>query len=183
MQPAAEPVHVRPSLETDVAAVTAIYAHHVRHGTASFETEPPAIAEMIRRRAEILARNLPYLVAEQDGAVLGYAYAGPYRLRAAYRHTVEDSVYLRPDAIGRGIGRRLLAGLLAGCEGLGLRQVVAVIGDSANLPSIRLHENLGFRRVGILRSIGHKHGRWLDSVVLQRALGAGDASPPGDPAA
>lgn len=159
-------------------AIAAIYAHHVRHGTASFETEPPDIAEMRRRRADILARALPYLAAERDGIVLGYAYAGPYRSRAAYRDTVEDSIYLHPDAIGQGIGRRLLAALIEACAARGFRQMIAVVGDSGTIPSIRLHEAMGFRVVGVLRAVGHKHGRWLDSVLLQRALGPGDAAPP-----
>lgn len=169
---------MRDSVDADAASIAAIYAHHVLHGTASFETEAPSAAEMAQRRADILARGLPYLVAEQDRTVLGYAYAGPYRLRAAYRHAVEDSIYLRPDAIGQGIGRRLLQELLARCEALGRRQMIAVVGDSTSLASIRLHESLGFRVIGVLRSVGHKHGRWLDSVLLQRALGAGDATPP-----
>jgi len=169
---------VRGSVDADVASIAAIYAHHVLHGTASFEAEAPSAAEMGQRRADILARGLPYLVAERDGAILGYAYAGPYRPRAAYRHTVEDSIYLRADAIGQGIGRRLLHELVVRCEALGLRQMIAVVGDSASVASIRLHESLGFRILGVLRSVGHKHGRWLDSVLLQRALGAGDATPP-----
>jgi L-amino acid N-acyltransferase YncA len=177
MQSSRRDVRVRDSVDADVAAIAAIYAHHVLHGTASFETEAPSTAQMAGRRADILARFLPYLVAEQDGTILGYAYAGPYRPRAAYRHTVEDSIYLRADAIGQGIGRRLLKELVARCEALDLRQMIAVVGDSASLASIRLHENLGFRVVGVLRSVGHKHGRWLDSVLLQRPLGAGDTTP------
>jgi len=164
---------IRPATDADMDAVAAIYAHHVLHGRASFETEPPTADEMRRRRAAVIARDLPYLVAEQDGEVVGYAYAGPYRTRAAYANTVENSVYLRPDAIGRGIGRQLLAALIAACEQRGLRQMVAVVGDSANLASIGLHEALGFRRVGVLRDVGYKHGMWLDSVLLQRRLGLG----------
>lgn len=169
---------IRPSRPQDMDAVTAIYIHHVLNGTASFETEPPDAAEMIRRRADILDRGMPHLVLEQDSVIRGYAYAGPYRPRAAYRDTVENSVYLRPEAIGQGFGRRLLAALIADCETLGLRQMVAVVGDSANLPSIRLHERLGFRRVGTLTAVGFKHGRWLDTVLLQRALGAGATTLP-----
>lgn len=169
---------IRSATEADMDAVAAIYAHHVCHGRASFETEPPPPAELRRRRGEVVARGLPYLVADGAGTVLGYAYAGPYRPRAAYAHTVEDSVYLRPDMIGRGIGRLLLAAVIAACEARGMRQMIAVVGDSANLASIRLHEALGFRRAGVLRDVGFKHGVWLDSVLLQRRLGEGAATPP-----
>ncbi len=169
---------IRPSTDADMDAVTAIYAHHVRNESASFETEPPERAELCRRRDELLARQMPHLVAEEGGAVLGYAYAGPYRPRAAYADTVENSVYLRPDAQRRGVGRQLLEALIAACEARGLRQMVAVVGDSANLASIRLHESLGFRRVGVLEGVGYKHGRWLDTVLLQRALGPGAGAPP-----
>ena len=169
---------VRPSREDDLPAIQAIYAHHVLTGLASFEEVPPDLLELARRRAEVLARGLPWLVAEADGAVAGYAYAGPYRARPAYRFTVEDSVYVAPTMAGRGLGRALLIRLLALCEAAGCRQVVAVIGDSANAASIRLHAACGFREVGTLRSVGFKHGRWVDSVLMQRALGAGDRSPP-----
>ena len=169
---------IRPSRDDDMGVLTGIYRHHVLHGTASFETEAPDLAEMARRRAELVGRGMPHLVLEQDGRVRGYAYAGPYRPRAAYRDTVENSVYLAPDAIGLGFGRLLLEALIAACTELGLRQMVAVVGDSDNLPSIRLHERLGFRRVGTLQAVGFKHGRWLDTVLLQRALGAGDAALP-----
>ncbi|MDR3535198.1 MAG: GNAT family N-acetyltransferase [Acetobacteraceae bacterium] len=172
-------VTVRPSVDADVAAVAAIYGHHVRHGMASFETDPPSEADMAARRAAILARSMPYLVAAEGETVLGYAYAGPYRPRAAYADTVENSIYLRPDLLGRGIGRALLTALVAACEALDLRQMVAVVGDSANLASIQLHERCGFRQVGVLQAVGWKHGRWLDSVLLQRALGHGDAAPAG----
>ncbi len=175
------PVTIRPSRDADMAAVAAIYAHHVRHGLASFETEPPSLAEMIGRRSALLAGGYPHLVAVDDGPVLGYAYAGPYRPRPAYRNTVETSVYLRPDAAGRGIGRQLLAALVAECAGRGFRQMVAIVGDSANAASIRLHERCGFRLVGTLESVGYKHGRWLDTVFLQRALGPGCATPPDRP--
>ncbi|MBN9560968.1 MAG: N-acetyltransferase [Alphaproteobacteria bacterium] len=171
-------VTIRPSREADLEAITAIYGHHVRHGTASFETESPPIEEMRRRRAELLSRGFPYLVAEADGAVLGYAYAGPYRPRAAYRDTVENSVYVHPDTIGHGIGTLLLRALIAECESLGLRQMVAVVGDNGNTASIRLHERCGFRLIGILEAVGYKHGRWLDSVLLQRTLGPGKDTPP-----
>ena len=172
-------VTIRPAIDADMDAVTAIYAHHVLHGVASFETEPPDAAEMCRRRADVLAKRLPYLVAASGETVLGYAYASPYRTRAAYAHTVENSVYLRPDAIGHGVGQLLLAVVIEACEARGLRQMVAIVGDSANIASVRLHEKLGFRRVGVLTGVGYKHGRWLDSVLLQRALGAGITTHPG----
>ncbi len=169
---------IRPAEATDVAAIAAIYRHHVLHGSASFETEPPSIEEMEQRRAALEAGGYPYLVAEDGDVILGYAYAGPYRPRAAYRNTVENSIYLRPDAAGRGLGGTLLAALIAEAEARGFRQMVAVVGDSANVASVRLHERHGFRLAGVLRSVGHKHGRWLDSVLLQRALGAGDEADP-----
>lgn len=164
--------------EDHVAAITTIYAHHVLHGLASFEIEPPSEDDMRRRRLDIVSRNYPYLVAECAGEVVGYAYASPYRLRPAYRHTAENSVYLHPAWAGRGIGRQLMSALLAECESRGLRQIVAVIGDSANCASIGLHKSLGFREVGVLRSVGFKFDRWVDSVLMQRALAAGDSTPP-----
>ena len=169
---------IRPSREADLPAVQAIYAHHVLYGLATFEEVPPDAAELARRRAELLARGLPHLVAEMEGQVVGYAYAGPYRPRPAYRNTVEDSVYLAPDRVGRGIGRALLGRLIGLCEAAGHRQMVAVIGDSGNAPSIRVHEALGFARVGLLTSVGFKLGRWVDTVIMQRPLGPGDATPP-----
>jgi L-amino acid N-acyltransferase YncA len=169
---------VRPSRDADLPVIAAIYAHHVRQGLASFELEPPSPEEMARRRAEVVARGLPYLVAEAEGRVVGYAYAGPYRTRPAYRYTVEDSIYVEPDQVGRGIGRLLLPAVIDACEGAGYRQMVAVIGDSGNAASIRLHEAFGFRRVGLLPAVGFKLGRWVDSVLMQRPLGEGDATPP-----
>lgn len=169
---------VRPSAEADLAAVRRIYAHHVLHGLGSFEEEPPDLAEMTERRAGIVGRGLPYLVAEADGAVLGYAYAAPYRARIAYRFTVEDSVYVAPEATGRGLGRLLLAALVRDCEAWGARQMVAVIGDSGNLGSIRLHARAGFREAGTLRAVGLKFGRWVDTVLMQRPLGPGEATLP-----
>lgn len=169
---------IRPSRPDDLPELERIYAHHVRHGIASFETEPPDIAELARRRADVLARGLPHLVAVRRGEVAGFAYAGPYRTRLAYRHTAEDSIYVAHDQGGRGIGRALLSQVIALCTEAGVRQMVAVIGDSANAGSIRLHESLGFRRVGLLPSVGWKHGRWVDSVLMQRALGPGDEEPP-----
>jgi L-amino acid N-acyltransferase YncA len=164
--------------EDHVGAITTIYAHHILHGLASFEIEPPSEDDMRRRRLDIVSRNYPYLVAECAGEVIGYAYASPYRLRPAYRHTAESSVYLHPACSGRGIVRRLMSALLAKCEARGLRQIVAVIGDSANCASIALHKSVGFREVGVLHSVGFKFDRWVDSVLMRRALGAGDSTPP-----
>jgi L-amino acid N-acyltransferase YncA len=166
-------VAIRDAADGDLAAITEIYAHHVRSGLGSFEEVPPSLEEMARRHAEVLARHLPYLVAVTPaGAVLGYAYASPYRARSAYRFSVEDSVYVAPDAGRRGIGRRLMAELIGRCAKAGYRQMVAVIGDSGNVASIALHEQLGFRLVGTLKAIGFKHGRWVDSVLMQRELGS-----------
>jgi len=169
---------VRASGEADLSAVVAIYAHHVLNGLASFETEPPDEREMRRRRDDVLARGLPYLVAERDGAVVGYGYAAPFRTRPAYRYTVEDSVYVHRDHVAHGIGRALLDALIAACERAGLRQMIAVIGDSANVASIALHERCGFTRAGLLAASGFKFGRWVDTVLMQRALGEGDRSAP-----
>jgi L-amino acid N-acyltransferase YncA len=170
---------VRESEEPDLPAITAIYAHHVRFGLGSFEEDPPALAELQQRRAEVLARRLPYLVAsDAAGIVLGYAYAAPYRSRSAYRFSLEDSIYVAPAAQRRGVGRALLGALIEQSAALGYRQMVAVIGDSGNLGSVGLHEELGFRRVGVLPAIGFKHGRWVDSVLMQRALGPGETAPP-----
>ena len=172
---------IRDAGDADMAAVQAIYAHHVLNGLASFEIEPPELAEMIRRRGEIVAMNLPYLVAEISGRVGGFAYASEYRSRPAYRHTVEDSVYVSPDFARRGLGRRLLDALVGRCTELDYRQMIAVIGDSANAASINLHRKAGFEDAGAMRSTGFKFGRWVDTTIMQRALGDGDASPPGNP--
>ncbi len=172
---------LRPVTEADIPAIAAIYAHHVHHGRASFETEAPDTAEMQRRRAALLAQGYPYFVATRDSVLVGYAYASAYRPRAAYRDTVENSVYLHPDETRRGTGSALLATLIAACAERGFRQMVAVVGDSANTASIRLHERHGFRLVGTLRSVGFKHGQWLDTVLLQRELGPGDSKPPSRP--
>jgi phosphinothricin acetyltransferase len=169
---------VRDSVATDLPAIQRIYAHHVLHGFASFEEVPPDIAELGRRRDDILARGLPHLVVERDGAVHAFAYAGPYRLRTAYRYTVEDSVYVARDAIGQGLGRAALTEVIRRATALGMRHMVAVIGDSGNSASIRLHEALGFRRAAVLQSIGFKLGRWVDSVIMQRSLGLGDGELP-----
>lgn len=165
----------------DIPAITAIYRREVLEGSASFEIDPPDEAEMHRRRLALVAAGCPYLVAAADGAVLGYACAGPYRPRPAYRYTLEDSVYIRGDARGRGLGRLLLGALVEAAAAGGFRQMVAVIGDSANQPSVALHEALGFAKVGVFRSVGWKHGCWLDSVLMQRSLGRGDQAPPGGP--
>jgi L-amino acid N-acyltransferase YncA len=169
---------IRPATNADIEAIAAIYEYHVLHGTASFETVPPGRIEMMRRYNALREQAYPYLVAEADGVVVGYAYAGPYRARVAYRNTVEDSIYLQADQIGRGTGTLLLGALIAACEQRGYRQMIAVVGDSGSVGSIRLHERHGFSRIGALRSVGYKHGRWLDSVLLQRELGCGDSTSP-----
>ncbi|MCC7276565.1 MAG: N-acetyltransferase [Alphaproteobacteria bacterium] len=172
-------VTIRDARPEDIPAIAAIYGHHVLTGLASFEETAPSVEEMARRHAEITGKGYPYIVAEESaGTVVGYAYAGPYRPRPAYRHSVENSVYLAPGRQRSGIGSALLGALIARCEAKGYRQMVAVIGDSANAASIGLHARHGFTRVGTLRSIGYKHGRWVDSVLMQRALGAGDTTRP-----
>ncbi|MDB5457921.1 MAG: GCN5-related N-acetyltransferase [Caulobacter sp.] len=172
---------IRPSTDADLPAIAEIYGWNVLHGLGTFEEEPPAVAEMGRRRAAILERGLPYLVAERDGAVLGYAYAGPFRPRAAYRYTVEDSVYVGPAAVGQGVGKALLTALIAACEDLGLRQLVAVIGDSGNAASVALHAALGFQTIGVAPDMGFKFGRWVDLVWMQRPLNGGGANAPDAP--
>jgi phosphinothricin acetyltransferase len=157
----------------DVPDIEAIYAHHVVNGLGTFELEPPSREEMTRRLEEVLAVSLPFLVATGSQQVVGYAYAAPYRSRPAYRHTVEDSVYVAPAAVRRGVGRALLTEVIRRCERSGARQMVAVIGDSANTGSVELHRTLGFDEVGVLRAVGWKHGRWVDTVIMQRELGAG----------
>jgi len=171
-------VTIRPAAAHDIAAITRIYAHAVVHGTASFEIDPPDQAEMARRQRTIIDGGYPYIVAEAGGAVMGYGYAGHYRARRAYRWSVEDSVYIASDAHRRGIGRALLAQLIAESEQRGFRQMVAVIGDSRQVASIALHRALGFVLVGTLVSVGFKHGRWLDTVLMQRSLGAGSTTAP-----
>jgi phosphinothricin acetyltransferase len=159
-------------------AIQSIYAHHVLHGLASFEEEPPPLEEIERRYRDVTGRGLPYLVAELGGVMAGYGYCAPYRARSAYRYALEDSVYVRHDMTGRGVGKRLLDELIVRCAALGYRQVIAVIGDSANVASIGVHAACGFLRVGTLRSVGFKFGRWVDSVFMQRPLGPGDATRP-----
>ena len=168
---------VRSCEPTDIPAITAIYRDAVVTGTASFELDAPDEAEMAGRRARLLAGRYPYLVAEIDGSLAGYAYAGEYRARPAYRGTVENSVYVAGTARGRGVGRILLDALVIAAAAGGFRQMVAVIGDSANLASVALHAAAGFDHIGTLRSVGWKHGRWLDTVLMQRALGPGDTAP------
>jgi len=169
---------VRPATPADIPAIQAIYAHHVTSGLASFEETPPAAEEMRRRFDDIAGRGLPYLVAEFGGAIAGYGYCALYRTRSAYRYALEDSVYVRQDVQGRGVGSAILGELVRRCEALGYRQLIAVIGDSGHAASIGLHASHGFLRVGTLRSVGFKFGRWVDSVIMQRPLGPGDGSPP-----
>jgi phosphinothricin acetyltransferase len=170
---------LRPAALADIPSITRIYSHAVIHGTASFELEPPAEAEMAQRMKSLFDGRYPYLVAEIDGGVAGYAYAGAYRARPAYRFSVEDSVYVDPSMHKRGIGRILLAALIDEAEKRGFRQMIAVIGDSAQTPSIELHRRLGFEMIGPIRNVGFKHGKWLDTVLMQRSLGEGASTNPG----
>jgi L-amino acid N-acyltransferase YncA len=174
----AQSVTVRRAEVRDLTGIHAIYAHAVTHGTASFELEPPPLAEMHKRFAAIVDGGFPYLVAEGEGRVLGYAYANAYRPRPAYRFTVEDSIYIAHDAQRRGVGQALLVELLRVSEAAGYRQMIAVIGDSAQHASIGLHRRHGFTFSGTVHAVGYKHGRWLDSVLMQRPLGAGDTTAP-----
>jgi L-amino acid N-acyltransferase YncA len=172
---------IRPSTDADIPAIAAIYGDAVLHGTGTFELEVPDEAEMARRRADVLGKGLPWLVAERDdGQVLGYAYANHFRPRRAYRFSLEDSIYLHPQARGLGIGTLLLAELMARGEAAGARQMLAVIGDSQNLASVGLHRSLGFEHLGVMKSVGWKFGRWLDVVLMQRSLGTGGADAPVD---
>jgi L-amino acid N-acyltransferase YncA len=172
------PLSIRPAVAADIAAITRIYAHAVEHGTATFEIEPPDEAEMARRLQALLQNGYPYLVAERAGSIAGYAYAGAYRARPAYHWSVEDSIYVAPDMQRQRVGSQLLTHLIEAAESRGFRQMIAVIGDSAQTPSIAVHERAGFAHVGALQSVGFKHGRWLDTVLMQRALGSGAALPP-----
>jgi phosphinothricin acetyltransferase len=174
------PPQIRPSTEADVPAITRIYAHYVHTSTATYELEPPTAEEMASRRSKILILGLPYLVAEQEGKVLGYAYAGQYRPRPGYQYTIEDSVYIDPEHLGQGLGEALLTTLIEICEQGPWRQMIAVIGDTANTASMRLHERHGFRTMGTLYSVGWKFNRWVDSILKQRALGAGNSLPAKD---
>jgi phosphinothricin acetyltransferase len=172
-------LRIRPATQADIPTITGIYAEAVLHGTASFELDPPGEAEMADRMSKLLSGGFPYLAALSGGALVGYAYAGPYRLRPAYRFSLEDSIYIAPGRQGQGIGKALLDALLAESEARGFRQMIAVIGDSpTQLPSVALHRAAGFTMVGTLAAVGYKFDRWLDSVLMQRSLGSGDASPP-----
>jgi len=174
---------IRPSRDEDIPAIAAIYAHHVLHSTGTFETEPPHAGDMAARRADVLSKGLPYLVAEQDGRILGFAYGNWFKPRPAYRYSVEDSVYLAPGLERKGLGRALLAELLAHCEAAGIRKVMAIIGDSANAGSLGVHRALGFTQVGIVEACGWKFGAWRDIVIMQKTLGAGSSEPPAAPPA
>ena len=174
---------IRPSTIDDLPAITAVYAQAVLHGTGTFELAPPDQPEMARRRDDVLSKGLPWLVAQAQGQVLGYAYASHFRPRRAYRFCLEDSIYLHPDARGQGVGRILLAELLGRCEAAGARQMLAVIGDAANAGSIGVHAALGFEHTGVLKASGWKFNRWLDVVLMQRGLGPGaDLPAPADAA-
>jgi L-amino acid N-acyltransferase YncA len=171
---------IRPATEADLPSITGIYEHAVRYGTATFELIPPDLAEMTRRYRALMDGGYPYLVAEVEGEVIGYAYAGPYRPRPAYRFTVENSIYLKPAIHRRGIGLLLLQRLLSECTARGYRQVVAVIGDSANAGSVGVHTRCGFQMIGTHPNVGLKFGRWLDTVMMQLALGEGATTVPQD---
>ena len=169
---------VRASQEADITAITAIYAHHVLHGTGTFEIDPPGSADMAMRRADVLGKGLTYLVAEQAGQVVGFAYCNWFKPRPAYRFSAEDSIYVADSARGQGVGRQLLHALACQAEAAGVRKLLAVIGDSANAGSIGLHRALGFTEVGVMRSVGWKHGAWRDIVLMEKTLGAGDSTAP-----
>ena len=177
--PAAAPV-IRDAIDADIPAIQAVYAHHVRTGVASFEEAPPSTEDMRQRRAAVLSHGLPCIVAMVDGKLAGYAYATLYRPRVAYRHTIEDSIYIDDACRGRGVGRALLAALIERCERGPWRQMVAIIADGGSGGSLSLHRNAGFELVGTLKAVGFKHGRWLDTTVMQRALGSGSEAPPAD---
>jgi phosphinothricin acetyltransferase len=169
---------IRPAIDADIGAITAIYAHHVLHGTGTFETTPPNEEDMAGRRRDVLAKGLPYLVVEDASGVLGFAYCNWFKPRPAYRFSAEDSIYLAPDAQGLGLGRLLLTELMAQAERAGVRKLIAVIGDSANDGSIGLHKACGFTHVGILSACGWKFDRWLDVVMMERSIGLGSSAAP-----
>jgi L-amino acid N-acyltransferase YncA len=168
---------IRPSLDTDIPAIQAIYAHHVLHGTGTFETEPPTLADMTARRADVLGKSLPYLVIEVSGQVQGFAYANWFKPRPAYRFSVEDSIYMAEGTGGKGLGKLLLTELLAQLERGGIRKAMAVIGDSENHGSVGLHRACGFTTIGIVKSCGWKFGQWRDIVMMEKTLGLGDSTP------
>lgn len=170
--------HIRPSRDQDVEAITAIYAHHVLHGTGTFETEPPSATDMAARRADVLSKKLPYLVAERDGELLGFAYCNWFKPRPAYRFSAEDSIYLANDARGQGLGSKLLDALSQAAEAVGVRKLIAVIGDSANAGSIGVHRAQGFTHVGVLKDCGWKFGAWRDVVLMEKVLGEGSSTQP-----
>lgn len=169
---------LRPSTDADVPAITAIYGHHVTHGTGTFETTPPTQEDMAARRADVLAKGLPYLVAELEGRVVGFAYCQWFKPRPAYRFSAEDSIYLDPDAAGQRLGNKLLGELARQAEAAGVRKLIAVIGDSGNVRSIGVHRAMGFRHVGTIEACGWKFGRWLDIVLMEKSLGQGSRTPP-----
>lgn len=169
---------IRPSRDEDLAAITAIYRHHVLTGTGTFEIDPPSEADMASRRADVLTKKLPFLVVENQGHILGFAYCNWFKPRPAYRFSAEDSIYMAPDAHGQGWGRALLSELCTQAERAGVRQFLAVIGDSANAGSIGVHASVGFRHVGVLQSCGWKFERWLDVVMMEKPLGFGDSTAP-----
>ena len=177
----ASPLLIRPAVAADLPAITAVYGWNVQNGTGTFELDAPDLNEMTRRHADLTGKGLPWLVAERAGAVLGYASATHFRPRPAYRFCLEDSIYLAADVQGQGVGRLLLAELIARCEAAGTRQMLAVIGDSANAGSIGVHRTLGFEQVGLMKSVGWKFGQWRDVVIMQKSLGRGDADAPVDP--
>ena len=169
---------IRPSQLADLPAITTIYAHHVLTGTGTFELDPPSLDEMAQRRADVLSKGLPYLVATDGERVLGFAYCNWFKPRPAYRFSAEDSIYVADSARGQGVGRQLLHALACQAEAAGVRKLLAVIGDSANTGSIGLHRALGFTEVGVMRSVGWKHGAWRDIVLMEKTLGAGDSTAP-----
>jgi len=169
---------IRPSRDEDIAAITTIYNHHVLHGTGTFEIDPPSATDMAARRADVLGKGLPYLVVEEEGQVLGFAYGNWFKPRPAYRFSAENSIYLAPGVAGRGLGRLLLDALCVQAEAAGVRKLIAVIGDSANAGSIGVHRSAGFTHVGMIKSCGWKFDRWLDIVLMEKSLGAGDTTTP-----
>ncbi len=169
---------IRNSLPEDITAITALYTHHVLHGTGTFEIDPPSCDDMMARRADVIGKGLPYLVAAEDEQIFGFAYCNWFKPRPAYRFSAEDSIYLAPEALGRGLGRSLLSELMQRAEAAGVRKLIAVIGDSANQGSIGVHQSVGFTHAGLLKSCGWKFDRWLDVVLMDKALGVGDSSAP-----